>query len=443
MSDGYDPRPAHPGGPQDENPQTPPAGPPPEWADYGAPHGYVTSGAAGSSYPQPAGQWPAPGGPVRSNRLAAALAAFLIAVGVVLGAGVTYAWRHSVVTTSAGSGGGGSFGGGSSDNSGTGSSGSGSIDAAAIAQRVDPGVVDINTSLGSDNAQAAGTGIVLTSNGEILTNNHVIAGATRISVTDVGNGRTYSADVVGYDRSHDVAVLQLNGASGLATVSIGDSSRVQVGQAVVAVGNAGGAGGTPSYAGGSVTALDQSITATDESDGTSQQLTGLIETDANIVPGDSGGPLVDAQGRVIALDAAATSGYRFNESTGQGFAIPINEATQIAQQIEAGHTSGTVHVGPTAHLGVEVASGGDPSGDGSGSFGAQLASVVSGGPAEAAGLTAGDTITAVDGHSVTSVDALTSVLSGESPGASVQVQYVDQSGQQHTATVQLASGPPQ
>src|SRR6202011_639954 len=196
---------------------------------------------------------------------------------------------------------------------------------------------------GLQQAPSAGTGIVLTSNGEVLTNNHVIQGATSIKVTDVGNGQTYTATVVGYDASHDVAVLQLQNASGLTTASLGNSSSVQAGDNVVALGNAGGTGGTPSVATGTVTALNQSITASDQASGVSEQLTGLIQTNANIQPGDSGGPLVNSYGQVIGMDTAASTGYTF-QSQGQAgqtqaYSIPINEATSIAQQIEAGTTS--------------------------------------------------------------------------------------------------------
>jgi S1-C subfamily serine protease len=181
---------------------------------------------------------------------------------------------------------------------------------------------------------------VLTSSGEILTNNHVIDGATSISVTDIGNGKTYTATVVGYDTTKDIAVLQLRDASGLQTASIGNSSNVSVGETVVGIGNAGGTGGTPSAAGGTVTALDQSITASDESSGSSEQLTDLIETNADIQAGDSGGSLVDSSGQVIAMDTAASTGS--SDSTGgqssgyQSYAIPINEAISIANEIEAG-----------------------------------------------------------------------------------------------------------
>ena len=234
-----------------------------------------------------------------------------------------------------------------------------------IASRVDPGLVDVVSTLGDEQATAAGTGIVLTSNGEILTNNHVIDGATSIKVTDVGNGRTYTAKVVGYDATQDVAVIQLQNASGLTIASLGDSSTVQTGNSVVALGNAGGKGGTPSVAAGTVTALNQSITASDEGSGNSEQLTGLIETNANIQPGDSGGSLVNSYGQVIGMDTAASSGTQLQSQSGQAaeqaYAIPINEAMSIAKQIEAGSASANVHLGATAFLGVET----QPASDGS------------------------------------------------------------------------------
>src|SRR5262249_55969418 len=222
-------------------------------------------------------------------------------------------------------GSGGSSGGSSGDN-GSGSSGTGSTsDTDAIAAKVAPALVDINVTFGYKGAQGAGTGIVLTSKGEVITNNHVINGATKISVTDIGNGKTYSANVVGYDASHDIAVLQLQGASGLTTAKIGDSSQAAVGQSVVAIGNAGGTGGTPSNAGGSITDLNQSITASDDLGGTSEQLSGLIQVNADIQPGDSGGSLVNTSGEVIGIDTAASQGYSLQSTGNQGYAIPIND----------------------------------------------------------------------------------------------------------------------
>lgn len=308
----------------------------------------------------------------------------------------------------------------------------------AIAAKVNDAVVDINTTIDYGRAQAAGTGMVLTSTGEVLTNNHVISGATKISVTDVGNGKTYAATVVGYSRSKDVAVLQLTNASGLAAITPA-ASLVQVGAGVVGVGNAGGQGGTPSYAGGVVVHLGQAITASDAGDGTSERLTGLIETDADIVAGDSGGPLVDEQGRVVGMDTAASAGYSFNR-TADAFAIPIATALRIADQIDAGQASSTVHIGPTALLGVSVETSDAYTQSVSGAY---IAGVLRGGPADAAGLRVGDTIIGVAGHPVRSPDDLTRIMVRQVPGTTVTVRYVDGSDNVHTARLRLAAGPPQ
>ena len=320
-------------------------------------------------------------------------------------------------------------------------------------------------------ATSLGTGIVLTSNGEILTNNHVINGATSVSVTDIGNGKTYKATVVGYDESQDIAVLQLSGASGLTTASTGDSSTVSVGDSVVALGNAGGVGGTPAVAPGSVTALNQSITASDESSGSSEQLTGLIETNADIQAGDSGGPLVNSHGQVIGdghrgldqlpvrrvrerrlrrrLGGSAPSGSgssgsgssgssNSGGSTTQGYAIPINTALTIAKAdrggpgvLDGAHRRDRVHrradrrsqQGFHDHQGVAIA-------------GAQ-----SGTPAANAGLGQGDVMTALDGKSVSTGTDIQEILVGHHPGDKVSVAWTDTSGQSHTATLTLGTGP--
>ena len=334
-----------------------------------------------------------------------------------------------------------------------------------IANRVSPGLVDVTSTLGYAGATAMGTGIVLTSNGEVLTNNHVINGATSVSVTDIGNGKTYQATVVGYDASHDIAVLQLSGASGLTTATTGNSSTVRVGDKVVGIGNAGGVGGTPSVAAGTVTALNQSITASDEGSSSSEQLSGLIETNADIQAGDSGGPLVNSHGQVIGVDTAASSasggssdpfggfgGSGDNgssnsgqQTTTQAFAIPINTALSIANRIESGHASATVHIGATAFLGVEIASSGQQDNSGSfgssGSSGVAIAGVQSGTPADAAGLSAGDVITSVDGQSVSSGTSIQQVLASHHPGDKISISWTDSNGQSHTATVTLAAGP--
>jgi S1-C subfamily serine protease len=288
--------------------------------------------------------------------------------------------------------------------------------------------------------------MVLTSSGEVLTNNHVIAGATSISVTDVGNGQTYSATVVGYDITRDLAVLQLHGASGLQTVSIGNSSSVSVGESVVGIGNAGGTGGTPSSAGGSVTALDQSITASDQGGGSSEQLNGLIESNTDIQPGDSGGPLVNDNGQVIGIDTAASNGFAFQTNQGGSYSIAINDAITVAKQIEAGRASTTVHIGLTAFLGIEVEPasgvGGGVVPGGSQGVGVVVAAVVTGDPADQAGISAGDAITTISGTAVDSPATLTATLGTHHPGEKVEIGWTDQSGQSHSATVQLASGPP-
>jgi S1-C subfamily serine protease len=318
-----------------------------------------------------------------------------------------------------------------------------------IEAKVDPGVVDVVSTLGYQGGTAAGTGMVLTSTGEVLTNNHVIEGATAIKVTDVGNGRTYTAKVVGYDKTQDVAVLQLTGASGLKTVSLSSAS-AQTGQKMVALGNAGGTGGTPSVATGKVTAVNQAITASDQSAGTSEQLTGLTRTNAAIQPGDSGGPLVNSYGQVIGMDTAAsasisTTGFQTQpgQAQTQAFAIPISEASSIASQIEAGTSSSAVHIGSTPFLGVEVSSSGAGifGGGNSADSGATLAGVVAGSAAAQAGLTQGDQITSLAGQAITSSSDLSSVLANYHPGNKVSISWTDQSGQSHTATVVLTTGP--
>ncbi|HTT54417.1 MAG TPA: trypsin-like peptidase domain-containing protein [Streptosporangiaceae bacterium] len=335
--------------------------------------------------------------------------------------------------------------------------GSSTLTTAQISSKVDPGLVDITTNLGYQQERAAGTGMVLTSSGEVLTNNHVIRGATQIKARDVGNGHTYTAKVVGYDQTDDVAILQLKNASGLQTVSL-SSSAAGVGDKVVALGNALGKGGTPAVATGKVTQLGQSITASDESAGTAEQLHGMIQTNAPIQPGDSGGALVNRSGQIVGMNTAASSNISTTGFSSQGqtatqaFAIPISKATTIANQIEAGRASSTVHIGATAFLGVQVTSGstggfggfGGFGGSGSGgttASGAGVAGVVSGSAAAQAGLTQGDAITSVAGHTVTSPSGIAPVLAKYHPGSKISISWTDQAGQSHSTTVTLTTGP--
>ncbi|MCW2632996.1 MAG: Peptidase, partial [Pseudonocardia sp.] len=365
--------------------------------------------------------------PRRGRRLLVAAIAALAVLGGTIGAGLASAGSHTI----------------------TGSAQpvaqqpvatpNGSSATATAAQQV--GVVDINTDLKYANAQAAGTGMILTSSGAVLTNNHVVEGATSITVTVVSTGQSFDATVVGTDATDDVAVLQMAGASNLDPVHMGDSGSVAVGDQITAVGNAGGKGGAPHAATGNVVALGQSITASDQA-GRSEQLTGMIQINAQIQPGDSGGPLYNAAGDVIGMDTAASATGRTSAPTAPGrqrttateaFAIPISRAQSIAGQIQAGQSSSTVHIGQSAFLGVQVQASGPASG-------AVVASTIPGGPAAGAGIVAGDVITAVDGRAVDST-SLSTVMQGYHPGDQVRVAWTDASGRAHTATVSLTAGP--
>jgi S1-C subfamily serine protease len=317
---------------------------------------------------------------------------------------------------------------GSGSGSGSGSTGTSTATTREATDTESVGVVDITTTIDYGAAQAAGTGIVLTANGEILTNNHVVSGATKVTVTVVSTGRSYAASVVGTDATDDVAVLQLSDASGLTVANLADDA-AQVGDAVTAVGNAGGTGGTPTAAEGSVTALNQSITAGDENGSDSEQLTGMIQVDADIQAGDSGGPLYSGDHEVVGIDTAASSGQT---GTTVGFAIPIEKATAIADRIESGEDTATIQQGTPAFLGVQLAQD---------ATGATISGVVDGSPAADAGLAAGDTITAVDGSTVDSADALSAALAEHDPQDKVTLTWTDTTGTTHTATATLTTGP--
>ena len=313
--------------------------------------------------------------------------------------------------------------------------------ASALAARVDPGLVDVTATLGYQQAISSGTGMVLTPSGRVITNNHVIEGATSVTVTDVGNRRTYTAAVVGYDQGQDIAVLQLAAASGLKTVPLSTSSAVTAGETVLALGNAQGQGGTPAAATGTITALGQSITATDQAAGVSEQLTGLIQTDVPLQPGDSGGPLVSPAGQVIGMNTAASSQFQISSGAAQAFAIPASQAAPVAAAIAAGQASAAVHIGATAFLGVQVVSYGVPVPGNPASAGAGVAGITPGTPAAGSGLVPGDVIVSIGGHAVTSAMSLRSVMDAYHPGDTASLHWVDQDGQAHTATIVFTSGP--
>jgi S1-C subfamily serine protease len=358
------------------------------------------------------------------------------------------------------------------------------INVNAVARKVEPGLVDIISYVHYQREVFEGTGMVLSSDGLVLTNNHVIKGSTRVVVQLVSNDHKYQAQVVGTDNSHDVALLRLTGASGLKTVQIGDSNKVQLGDQVVALGNAGGNGGAPTVTSGTITALKRSITASDAGSGTSEQLTGMFQTNAPIAEGDSGGALANAAGQVIAMNTAANSQSIGGNGTSRGFSIPIDRALLIARQIAAGHATGTIQIGQPAFIGIAIAS--DPKSNApssasnprtqlgqlrqlaQGNFGsinssgkclandttnpvpnsvapaksgALIAGVFCNAPAAAAGAAAGDVITAVNGHAVTSPAALRILMRQYHPGTTVSLTWVGLNGHQQTGSVKLANGP--
>jgi S1-C subfamily serine protease len=407
-------------------------GPPPGWAAAtpGQPRSVPTPTAAPSST-------------MRKRGLAIVATIALVLASAVIGAGIAVALHDGSKATpfSAGlvqpntptnpSGSGGSP-----------SSGTGSIDVKAIEDKVDPAIVNINTTLA--NGRAAGTGMLISSTGEILTNNHVIADATSIKVVIGGKGDSHNAKVVGYDVSHDVALVQItDDVKDLPTIVFGDPSKVQVGDSVVAIGNAGGVGGTPSATSGQVTALDQQVTASD-GQGNQETLEGMIQIDAPIQPGDSGGALINRDGQIIGMNTAAAGsrGFSFDNPGGSniGFAIPIDNAVHIVSQIRSGNETDTVFIGDRGLLGVQIQ---DINGQQSPvASGAYVEEVQPGSGAEQQGIQTGDVITQADGKPVTDSASLRQALSHFHAGDSVNVVWVDNAGTQHNASIKLVQGPP-
>jgi serine protease Do len=305
-------------------------------------------------------------------------------------------------------------------------------DPVAAAAQVEPAVARIDTVIDYQNALGAGTGVVLDPGGQVLTNYHVVAGANVVNATVGGN--SYPADLIGYDRRHDVAVLQLRGAAGLPTAPLGDSAQLAPGEPVVALGNAGGTGSPLTREIGTVTGFGRTVNAEDSLTGSSDELTGLIEFAAPVRAGDSGGPVVNGAGRVVGLTTAATVNYRLGPG-GEGFAIPINQVLPIAGQIRSGAPSDSVHIGPPTLLGVGVSTAER------GATGVIIRQVLRDGPAQAAGLMAGDVLTVVDGTPLGSATALTYALDRHYPGDVVDLTWIDRSGQQRTGKATLAPGP--
>lgn len=281
--------------------------------------------------------------------------------------------------------------------------------------------------------RGAGTGIVLTEDGLVLTNNHVVAGAREVWANDPVTGARYEAEVLGYDRTRDIAVLALGGASGLTPAARGEVTALPLESPVVALGNAGGTGELTTTP-GVLIGLDRKIRAESDS-GMVEELTGVIETAAPIRPGDSGGPLLDDAGRVIGVNTAASLSVDPAEGGGRGFAVPIDQAVRVAEQIRRGHSADTVHVGPVARLGVRVIERVDiPAG-------AEIVEVVPGSPADRLRLSPGDVITELGDRRVTSGDGLALQIDLHAPGDEVLVHWYDQLGNAYSAAAVLDEAP--
>jgi S1-C subfamily serine protease len=208
----------------------------------------------------------------------------------------------------------------------------------SVIAKVEPSVVDINTTIettgfgGQTEEEGAGTGVIINSDGEILTNNHVIADATKITVT-LSDGSTHTATVVNANSTEDLAVIKISGVTGLKAATFANSSTVAVGDSVLAIGNAEGYGGTPTVTEGIISATGRSLADTSES------LTGLIQTDAALNPGNSGGPLVDSAGDVIGIDVAIATGSTDEPAQDIGFAITSNTVESYLASINATATT--------------------------------------------------------------------------------------------------------
>ena len=354
--------------------------------------------------------------------------------------------------------------------------------------KVGQGIVIINTTLQYSSERAAGTGMVINAgDGLVLTNNHVIENATKITAT-APTGQNFLAKVVGYDVTGDIALIQLQHPSGLHQVPVGDSGKVRTGDVVTALGNAEGQSKIVP-ATGHITGVNRSITASDQGGTvTSETLHGMLQTDAGIVSGDSGGPLVSAAGRVIGMDTAGNDVRYPDQQAAAGFAIPINTALSVAREIVAGHASSTISIGYPPFIGIYVGQGtsSDPqqqaaaqqqqnnggfggfgggngfSGNGSGSqscysndsdlpvpntiapvsSGTLVVGTICSSPAAVAGVSAGSVITSVNGQAVGAPQTLHDALSKFRPGDTVSLTWVTPSGQHKTATMTLTAGPP-
>jgi S1-C subfamily serine protease len=304
------------------------------------------------------------------------------------------------------------------------------LDLRALLVKVRPSVVSIKTGIRSvsGDSEAAGSGVVLSGDGLVLTNAHVIEGATAIQVS-LSDGSTHPADLVGSFTANDVAIVRARGVSGLTPAELGRSDRLQVGDDVVAIGNALNLGAEPTVTKGIVSALDRSIPAT------GLELEHLIQTDAAINPGNSGGPLVDATGQVVGINTAIIP-----DQQNLGFSLAIDQIKPLIKEIEDG--KGQINA-DTPFLGVSTTNIAEQRQDIVDQFhitvdeGAFVTAVVDGSAAGKGGLVAGDVIVGIDDQVVKTKDDVGAIVRRHVAGDQIEIHYV-RNGESHTATVQLA-----
>ncbi|MBF6211308.1 trypsin-like peptidase domain-containing protein [Nocardia puris] len=310
------------------------------------------------------------------------------------------------------------------------------LDPVAVAAAVSPALVHISTSTRAFGPGAAGSGIVLTAEGQVLTSHHVVKGADRVVVTLVDTGRIFTATVLGYDSSADIALLELPGAAGLTAAQLGNAADLRIRDEVLAIGNAGGTGGEPTAIAGRITALNSTIVALNSADLSRKALTGMLEVAAAVSSGQSGGALADRFGAVVGVITAASGEREESERPREpnGYAVPIETAMRVVRQIRSGSPTDSVHIGPTATLGVLISDAAPT--------GARVDVAIYGSPAYAAGLSRGEIVTAVDGRAITTARALRSAINVRRPGDTVQLVVLGTDGEERTVTVVLAEGTP-
>jgi S1-C subfamily serine protease len=308
----------------------------------------------------------------------------------------------------------------------------GPVDAAVMGSRLASATVLIDAQLRHHSYDSAGTGIVLTSSGLVLTDEHVVTDAESVTAQIGGTGDTYQAALIGVDLAEDVALLQLEKASHLATATLGRSASVGIGEQVVVIGYPNDT--APASVGGRVIGLGDSVDVTDNSydQGTTNEskvtYSGMLHSTAHSLSGQSGGPVVDGAGRVVGMDQVGGDSDDFD--------IPIDRALAAAREIAAGHANADIVIGAPADLGL-VARNWTSS---SGAAGAKVTTVYSGTPAQSIGLRRGDVVTAIDGAAIASAVELRQVLLHHRPGDRVSVGWTDSGGHRHTVRVTLMAG---